>query len=44
VEKILPRVECQGFTHSLKFTCSSTMTIEAIGFLATPVSFGKVNT
>jgi len=43
VEKILPRVECQGFTHYLKFTCS-TMTIEAVGFLATPVSFGKVNT
>ncbi len=42
VEKILPRTECQGFTHSLKFTSSSTMMIEAIGFLATPVSFGKV--
>lgn len=44
VEKILPKVQCQGFTHSLKFTCSSTMMIEAIGFIATPVSFGKVST
>ena len=43
VVKILPTVQCQGFTHSLKFTCSSTMMIEAIGFMATPVSFGKVN-
>jgi len=44
VEKILPTTQCQGFTHSLKFTCSSTMMIEAIGFLAQPVSFGKVST
>ena len=44
VVKILPTVQCQGFTHSLKFTCSSTMMIEAIGFMAQPVSFGKVAT
>ena len=44
VEKILPTTECQGFTHALKFTCSSTMMIEAIGFLAQPISFGKVST
>jgi hypothetical protein len=44
VVRILPTVQCQGFTHSLKFTCSSTMMIEAIGFMATPVSFGKVAT
>lgn len=44
VAKILPTVQCQGFTHALKFTCSSTMMIEAIGFVATPVSFGKVAT
>jgi hypothetical protein len=44
VEKILPTTECDGFTHSLKFTCASTMTIEAIGFMATPISFGKVAT
>ena len=44
VERILPKVQCQGFCHSLKFTCSSTMMIEAIGFMATPVSFGKVAT
>lgn len=43
VEKILPATECQGFTHSLKLTCSSTMTVEAIGFIASPVSFGKVS-
>lgn len=44
VVKILPTVQCQGFSHALKFTCSSTMMIEAIGFIASPVSFGKVAT
>jgi hypothetical protein len=44
VERILPKVQCQGFCHSLKFTCSSTMMIEAIGFMVSPVSFGKVAT
>lgn len=44
VVKILPTVQCQGFSHSLKFTCSSTMMIEAIGFMTSPVSFGKVAT
>jgi len=44
VVKILPTTECQGFTHALKFTCSSTMMIEAFGFQAVPVSFGKVAT
>lgn len=43
-EKILPPTEKQGFTHSLKFTCSSTMQIEAVGFEAIPISFGKVST
>lgn len=42
--KILPPTEKDGFTHSLKFTCSSTMEIEAIGFEAIPVSFGSVAT
>lgn len=44
VVRILPTVQCQGFTHALKFTCSSTLMIEAIGFVARPVSFGKVPT
>jgi hypothetical protein len=44
VVKILPTTQCSGFTHSLKFTCSSTMTIEAVGFMASPLSFGKVAT
>jgi hypothetical protein len=44
VVKVLPTVQCQGFTHSLKFACSSTVTIEAFGFMASPVSFGKVAT
>lgn len=44
VVKILPTTDCTAFTHSLKFTSSSTVTIEAIGFMATPISFGKVAT
>ncbi|MHA1305422.1 MAG: hypothetical protein ACTSPI_17115, partial [Candidatus Heimdallarchaeaceae archaeon] len=44
VVKILPKVETQGFTHGLKFTTSGTITIEAVGFKASPVSFGKVAT
>jgi hypothetical protein len=44
VVKILPTTECSGFTHSLKFTCSSTMEIQAVGFMASPLSFGKVAT
>jgi len=44
VEKILPVTECHGFTHSLKFVCSSTMEIEAVGFMASPISFGSVAT
>jgi hypothetical protein len=44
VVKILPTTECTAFTHSLKFTSSSTVVIEAIGFMATPISFGKVAT
>ena len=44
VEKILPVTECHGFTHSLKFVCTGTMTIEAIGFEAAAISFGKVST
>ena len=44
VVRVLPTTECTGFTHSLKFTCSSTVVIEAIGFMATPISFGKVST
>ena len=44
VEKIMPITQVQGFVHSLKFTCSSTVEIEAYGFLASPISFGKVAT
>lgn len=44
VEKILPKADYHGFTHSLKFTCSGTLEIQSIGFMATPISFGKVAT
>ena len=44
VVKILPTTECSGFTHSLKFTSTSTVTIEGVGFIASPLSFGKVAT
>jgi len=44
VVKILPTTECSGFTHSLKFTSSSSLEIQAVGFVATPLSFGKVAT
>jgi len=44
VEKILPKTQAQGFTHSLKFTTTGTLTIDAVGFMAAPVSFGKVAT
>lgn len=43
VEKILPTTQKQGFTHSLKFTSTAKIMIEAVGFLAQPVSFGKVS-
>lgn len=44
VVKILPPANTKGFTHSLKFTTTGTLTIDAIGITAVPVSFGSVAT
>ena len=44
IVKVLPTTECSGFTHSLKFASTSAVTIEGIGFVASPLSFGKVAT
>lgn len=42
VAKILPTADTSAFTHALKFQCSSTLLIEAIGFEYTPSGVGKV--
>jgi len=42
VVKVLPTTECSGFINSLKFTSSGVVSIEAVGFVASQLSFGKV--
>lgn len=41
---ILPPADCQAFTFSLKFVATAATSIEAVGFLAEPISFGSVAT
>jgi len=44
IESIIPPTESQGYTFSLKFATTSTFSLEAVGFVAYPVSFGKART
>jgi hypothetical protein len=41
IVSILPLTEAQGHTFSLKFSGTTTFSLEAIGFVAIPISFAK---
>ncbi len=44
IVEILPKTEAQGHTFSLKFSGTTTFSLEAFGFIAIPISFAKHST